>query len=197
MAQQIHQFNAIAFEENFNLRQIATHFPEARVTMRELHYTMQPGGAIYVFPFGGMVSHDLSADKREIELQRLRTAMPKLTARVVREDYTVAEDPIFKTGIVDGVLRLDRLTPGRAGIVALTVAQSGAMEYYENLVEDLFVRTRSLIDFMERRGTVPFRTRPLHRFIGEAIVTRTEVLSVLHLLDKPDEAWDDSAIDRI
>jgi uncharacterized Rmd1/YagE family protein len=71
------------------------------------------------------------------------------------------------------------------------------MEYYENLVEDLFERTRSLIEFMERRGTVRFRIRQLHRFIGEAIGTRTEVLSVLHLLDKPDEAWDDSAMDRI
>jgi len=115
----------------------------------------------------------------------------------VREDYTVAEDPAFKIGIVDGVLRVDRFTPARAGIVALTVAQSAAMEYYENLVDDLFARTGSLIDFMERRGTVPFRTRPLHRFIGEAIGTRTEVLSVLHLLDKPDEAWDDPAMDRI
>src|SRR5690348_8175183 len=104
MAAQIHQFHAIAFEENFNLRQIAAHFPEARVTMREVHYTIQPGGAIYVFPFGAMVSHDLPADRREAELQRLRTAVPKLTARVVREDYTVAEDPIFKTSIVDGVL---------------------------------------------------------------------------------------------
>jgi required for meiotic nuclear division protein 1 len=123
--------------------------------------------------------------------------MPKLTAKVVREDYTVAEDSAFKIGISDGVLRVDRFTPARAGIVALTVAQSAAMEYYENLVEDLFARTGSLIEFMERRGTVPFRTRPLHRFIGEAIGTRTEVLSVLHLLDKPDEAWDDPAMDRI
>ncbi|MEA2679338.1 MAG: hypothetical protein QOK03_1060, partial [Candidatus Binataceae bacterium] len=55
MAAQVHQFNAIAFEENFNLRQIAAHFPEARVTLRELRYTLQPGGAIYVFPFGVMV----------------------------------------------------------------------------------------------------------------------------------------------
>jgi hypothetical protein len=54
MAPQVHQFNAIAFEENFNLRQIAAHFPEARVTLRELRYTSQPGGAIYVFPFGAM-----------------------------------------------------------------------------------------------------------------------------------------------
>jgi required for meiotic nuclear division protein 1 len=197
MPTQFHQFNAIAFEENINLRQVAAHFPSARLTLRELRYTCPPNGAIYVFPFGAMVSHDISAEQRETELSRLRTAMPKLTARVLREDYTVAEDPVFKTGIADGVLRLDLFTPGRAAIVALTVAQSAAMEYYENLVEDLFVRTGSQIEFMERRGTVPFRTRPLHRFMGEAIVTRTEVLSVLHLLDKPDEAWDDPAIDLI
>ena len=118
MAALVHQFNAIAFEENINLRQIASHFPDARVTLRELHYKLPPDGAVYIFPFGVFVSHDLPADRREAELQRLRIALPKLTARVVREDYTVAEDPAFKTGIVDGVLRLDRFTAGRAGIVA-------------------------------------------------------------------------------
>jgi required for meiotic nuclear division protein 1 len=50
---------------------------------------------------------------------------------------------------------------------------------------------------MEARGTVPLSTRPLHRFIAEAITTRGEVLSILHLLDKPDEVWDDPAMDRI
>lgn len=196
MPPQLHQFNAIAFEENFNLRRLAPYFPDARVTMRELRHTIQPG-AVYVFPFGAIVTHDLTADQREAEVQRLRTAMPKLTARALREDYTVAEDPSFKIGIVDGVLRLDHFTTGRARVVALTVAQSAAMEYYERLVDDLFVRTGSLIESLEQYGTVSFRTRPLHRFIGEAIVTRTEVLAVLHLLDKPDETWDDPALDRI
>jgi uncharacterized Rmd1/YagE family protein len=197
MAALLHQFNAIAFEENFNLRSLAEHFPGARATVRELRHAIAPHGAVYVFPFGAIVTHDLPAEQRDAELMRVRTAMPKLTAKIVREDYTVAEDSSFKIGIVDGVLRLDRLTPARAGIVALTVAQSAAMEYYENLVEGLFARTGSLIESLESRGTVPFRTRPVHRFIGEAIVTRTEVLSVLHLLDKPDEAWDDPSMDRI
>jgi uncharacterized Rmd1/YagE family protein len=37
----------------------------------------------------------------------------------------------------------------------------------------------------------------LNRFIGEAILARNEVLSVLHLLDKPDATWEDAAMDRI
>jgi uncharacterized Rmd1/YagE family protein len=44
---------------------------------------------------------------------------------------------------------------------------------------------------------VPRRTPTLHQFIGRAIGTRTEVLAVLHLLDKPDATWDDPAMDRI
>ena len=71
------------------------------------------------------------------------------------------------------------------------------MEYYERIVETLFARTNALVERLERRGDVPLLTRPLHRFIGEAIGTRTEVLSVLHLLDKPDATWEDPGMDRI
>ena len=61
----------------------------------------------------------------------------------------------------------------------------------------MFERTRRLVERLERKGTTPLRTRPLHQFIGEAVGTRNEVLSVLHLLDKPDAAWDDPAMDAI
>jgi hypothetical protein len=131
------------------------------------------------------------------EVTRTGRTMRGLTAQVVREDYSVLEDPSFATGIQDGTLHVDRFTPGRAAIVALTMAQSAAMEYYERIVEALFERTNVLVERLEKKGTVPYRTRPLHRFIGEAITTRSEVLSILHLLDKPDATWDDPAMDHI
>ena len=139
----------------------------------------------------------LPPERREAELARLFKLGPKLTAQVIREDYSVLEDPGFSTGIVDGTLRVDRLTPARAGIVSLIVAQSAAMEYYERIVDRLSTRTGTFVERLERRGTVPLRTRRLHRFIGEAISTRSEVLQVLDLLDKPDAAWDDPEMDRI
>jgi uncharacterized Rmd1/YagE family protein len=71
------------------------------------------------------------------------------------------------------------------------------MEYYERIVDRLSLRAGSFVDRLEARGTVPMRTRQLMRFIGEAISTRSEVLQVLHLFDKPDAAWDDPEMDRI
>ena len=197
MPSRVHQFYAVAFEENFSLRQIAPAFPEARISPLEMFVPIEPDGGLYIFPFGAIVSHDVPVEQRERIFARLTRAMPKLTTRIIREDYSVLEDPAAPIGISGGMLRVDKLTSQRAEIVALTVAQSAAMEYYERIVDSLFARTSQLVERMASHGTVPYRITPLHRFIGEAISSRTEVLAVLHLLDKPDAAWEDPAMDLI
>jgi uncharacterized Rmd1/YagE family protein len=191
-----HQFAAIAFEENLSLRDLAPAFPGSRVSLRELQVPCD-GGEIYLYPFGAVVFHDVPPARRDAELARLREARPGLTTKVVRESFLVREEPGARVDIVDDLLVVDKLSPGRAAVVALIVAQSAAMEYYERIVENLFARTIRLVEPLERRGTVPLRTRGLHRFIGEAIATRSEVITVLSLLDKPDATWDDPALDRI
>ncbi len=191
-----HSFYAIAFVENLSLRELAGAFPRAQVGTHELRLPLDEGEG-FVYPFGVLVFRDTPRESREAELARLLRTFPRLTPEVVLEDFLVREEPEARISVSSGTLTLDRLTPDRAGIVALTMAQSAAMEYYERIVEQLFQRTGSLVTRLETRGTVPLRTRPLHRFIGEAISTRNEVLSVLHLLDKPDAVWDDPAMDRI
>jgi required for meiotic nuclear division protein 1 len=196
MAGTTHQFTAIAFEENLSLRELLPAFAGARLGHREL-YVPADGGEIFLYPFGAVVFHNVPPERREAELAQLHRTRPGLTTQVVRESFTVREEGGARVDIVEGTLVVDQLTPGRAAVVALIVAQSAAMEYYERIVEKLFTRTDALVDPLERRGTVPLRTRELHRFIGQAIGTRSEVISVLSLLDKPDATWDDPALDRI
>jgi uncharacterized Rmd1/YagE family protein len=193
-----HVFHAVAFVENLSLKDLAAaDYAGAHRTVHDLAYEAPGGGDVFIFPFGAIVFRDVAAPAREAEMARLRRVRPGLTAATVIEELTVREDPGRVPDVANGVLTLDRLTPERTNVVALTVAQSAAMEYYERIVEEMFTRTDRLVERMEKLGTVPFRTRPLHRFIGAAIGTRNEVLSVLHLLDKPDEAWDDPGMDRI
>ncbi len=189
-------FRAVAFVENLSLKELAAAYPEAKRSPHQLSFAAH-GGEVFIYPFGAIVFRDLPPAAQQAELGRLRRARAGLTETTVIEELAVREDPGRAPVVADGVLTLDRATPGRASIVALTVAQSAAMEYYERIVEEMFTRTDRLVDRMEARGTVPLRTRPMHKFIGAAIGTRNEVLSVLHLLDKPDEAWDDAGIDRI
>jgi len=194
-----HKFHAVAFEENLSLRDLAPHYSDGKLGAHEIHVALEGGGDVFLFPFGTIVFRDVEDERRERELARLQQARPGLTTQVVREEYAVREDPdVRKTGFAeDGALVITKMTPGRASVIALTVAQSAAMEYYERIVASLFTRTSNLVQRLERSGTVSWRVRPLHRFIGEALSTRAEVLEVLHLLDKPDAAWDDPSMSFI
>ncbi len=195
-------FSAVAFEENLSLRELAPRIPGSRATSGEIRWRLgtepSSGGQAFAYAFGAVVFLDATRAERDAAIATLRATLPHLTTQVVREDFTVRIDPAATAiTLLDGVLVLDRLTPERAGIVAQTVAQSAAMEYYERIVDALFERTGALVGRLEQRGTVSLSTRPLHRFIGEAVATRHEVITVLHLLDKPDAVWDDPGMDRI
>ena len=183
----VHVFRAVAFVENLSLKELASAYPEARRTPHELAFHMPGGGDVYIYPFGAIVFRDATPAERDAEIIRLGRARPGLTSATVIEEFTVREDPGSKATV----------SGERATVIALTVAQSAAMEYYERIVEEMFARTGRIVDQLESRGSVPFRTRPLHKFIGAAVSTRNEVLTILHLLDKPDEAWDDPGMDRI
>lgn len=198
MSGPIHTFFATAFIENLPLKELLPHYPNAKRSPHMLWYAPPAGGTVFLFPFGAVVFHDVPVGAREGELARLRVARSVLTsAQGTDDEFTVREEPEARPDMVDGVLVLDRLEFQRSSVVALTMAQSAAMDYYERIVDQMFTRTEKLVDRLEQTGTVPARTRHLHKVIGATVGTRNEVLSVLHLLDRPDALWDDPGADRV
>ncbi|HET9298758.1 MAG TPA: RMD1 family protein [Candidatus Polarisedimenticolaceae bacterium] len=192
-----HSFVAVAYVDDLPLSWIASLVKEPKSTPHELRAALPEGGEVFAFPFGALVFRDVEAKVRDAFLASLHARHPRFVPNVVREEFSAFERPGARVGLAEGRLVVDRMSPSRAAVVALIVAQSAAMETYERIVEDLFGRTRTLVERLERRGIMPLRTRLLHRFIGEAVGRRSEVLSTLHLLDKPDATWDDPAMDRI
>jgi uncharacterized Rmd1/YagE family protein len=196
-----HEYHAIAFVENFPLREMSAEIASGTMPApaggRPLHDLRLPlgEGEVFYFSFGAIVFRDIAPEDREAEITRLGHNRPLVPAA----DETVRvrvfdEAPL---GVDKGCLTVDTLTPGRSQIIALTVAQSAAAEYYERIVDEMFGRTAEWVDGLEKRGTVEMSVRPLHRFIGHAVGIRSEVITVLHLLDKPDETWDDPSMDAI
>lgn len=198
MIDHVHTFYALAFVENFSLKDLVVRYPEAKRTHHRLWFSASSGGTVFMFPSGAVVFQDMGQATREAEVLRLRRALPNLSdAQVFTEEFSVHEVEGARPDIENGVLIVDQLTFERAGVVAVSIAQSAAMEYYERIVDQMFTETDRLVERLEKVGTMPIFTRRLHRFIGAAIGTRSEVLSVLHLFDKPDAAWDDPGAEKI
>src|SRR3989442_4736618 len=197
MTPRTHQFAAVACEETLALRKLAAAYPDAGLGLREMRVPVGDDEEIFIYPYGAVVFHDVPPERREMELARLGRARPGLTRQVVRESFTVREEPGSRVDIVDGNLVVDKFGDSRAAVVALIVAQSAALEYYERIVERLFARTIGLVEPLERYGSVSTRIRGRHRFIVDAIATPNEAFTLLALLDKPDATWDDPQMDRI
>jgi required for meiotic nuclear division protein 1 len=196
-----HEYHAVAFAENFPLREMVGEIPgestPVPISGRPVYDLRRPSGngEVFYFSFGVVVFRDVSIEDRQAEITRLSRSRPLLQA--AEETLRVRVVDRAPLGVEGGLLTVDELTPGRSRIIALTVAQSVAVEYYERIVDEMFERTSEWVAKLEKRGTVEMSVRPLHRFIGHAVGTRSEVITVLHLLDKPDETWDDASMDAI
>ncbi len=94
-------------------------------------------------------------------------------------------------------LVLDHISPERADVVAMTLAQSANMEYYEGMVNIIWNKVSGLVSDLRLYGRVAPRPTKWHKFIGEAVSMRNEVVGVLHLLDRPDLIWEDPTMDSL
>jgi len=92
------------------------------------------------------------------------------------------------------VREIDRRT---VELVALVAAQSAAMEYYEEDVDQVLARLNKLSESLAETGKLTARTRELLRFVGSGMSTHNQVVFTLSLLDTPQLAWEDEALDRI
>lgn len=190
-------YDAVAFVDDFSPHELQTLFPGAQGGGQQVRQPIGEAGELFAYSFGAVVFCNVPRERREQELSRLRAVRPQLRTEVVRESYRVRVAPAAPIGVRDGALWVDQLSPSRSEVVALTVAQSAAMEYYESIAERLFARLSEWVGLLEKHGTIPVRTRRLHRFIAEAVGSRNEILAVLHLLDRPDAVWDDPGLGRI
>ena len=82
-------------------------------------------------------------------------------------------------------------------LVSLVAAQSAAMEYYEEDVDQVFGRLQKASANLAETGKLSARTRELLRFIGSGMSTHNQVVFTLSLLDTPQLAWEDETLDRI
>lgn len=82
-------------------------------------------------------------------------------------------------------------------IVALIVAQSTALEYFENRTQTMLERSNAYIKDLSLKGRVPFKDKQLLKIIGQTAATRQEVLSHLAVLDTPEETWENKQLEGL
>lgn len=152
---------------------------------------------VIAYDFGAIVFFGVepAEQKRLVEL---------VLAKVGPEPHPPMEESIT-IEVVAGEkvdVRFDRVRVGAldaslAQVIALVLAQSVAMEYYEEDVDLIMTRLRTISEVLAQTGKFRGSVRELMKFIGSGMVTRNQVVFTLALLDTPAFAWNDETLDTL
>lgn len=147
--------------------------------------------------FGGLVCWNCSDELR----QQLRDAVAELPDSGDRSDEVSDELEVITGQPEDSVVfervSLRELTREKLKILSVALAQSVALEFFENRVREALRQSEPIVVLLRQEGRLRRTEKQVIQAVGFAMEVRSAVLANLTLFDSPPEAWESAAISRL
>lgn len=193
---------AFGFAGTFKVRELPACFPGAalRLTKNHLVATYAADRLAVAFDFGALVCVNMAPAERAEVLARLLAATDHAEPHAPLEEDFVLE--VRADAPASGEVRFDRVVVPALGhdvveLITRLLAQSVAIDYYEEDLEAILADLGSRAQELARRGRNLGSSRQLARFVGQTIATRNQIIAALAVLDKPAATWESEALDRL
>jgi len=152
------------------------------------------------FDFGAVVFVNVAAEERARVLgdvrRRVATDEPHAP---LEEDFLIeiaADAPPQGKVAFDRVV-LAEVTPAAVELIALLVAQSVAIDYYEEDLQEILANLGQKTEWMAKKGRIPGSRAEMIRVVAGALNTKNQFVAALAVLDKPLVTWENAALDRL
>jgi uncharacterized Rmd1/YagE family protein len=191
--------NAYGFAGTFKLRELISIFPPgvARVEKDRLIAGWGDGRWALAYDFGALVFIGVDASDQVTYVHSLARKLGAEPHAPLTENFLIQVEAGASQEVRFDRLVIGELSLGVVEIVAEMLAQSVAMDYYAQDVNEIEEATDRIAAELRKVGRVPGGVRALTQFIGLCIATRNDVISTLALFDKPDATWENEALDRL
>lgn len=147
--------------------------------------------------FGAVVFLGQTEAECEASLTAILAQLPKEPHPPLHQAFTIDLDPSAKARVEFDRIVAPTLDVPVAELAGLVLAQSVAMEYYDEDVSALSARVDELARQLQARGRLRGTTADATRFIGDILVTRNQIVLTLSLLDAPPLTWEDPRWDGL
>jgi uncharacterized Rmd1/YagE family protein len=174
----------------------AGHAERVRVTKTIAIARYGPTAWIVVHDFGAVVFVGMDPPECDRVMKAI-LAQHEETRAPLEESFAIEIEP----GAAPAV-KFDRVVVGELDgrvveIIALVVAQSVAMEYYEGDVDATVAALEQTSRRLAKEGRLRGSARGLMRFIGRGMVMRSQAIHTLSLLESPGATWENEPLDRL
>ncbi|MFN8355136.1 MAG: RMD1 family protein [Spirosomataceae bacterium] len=114
-----------------------------------------------------------------------------------REDFTVHVERSKPFSLQYDSLTVETLTDDTVRIIALNIAQSVSLDYYEDLTYQILKSTQQLTEELEKKGRLNSSKTDLLKFIGRTLNIKNSIIDNLYIFDAPDIVWESEFLEKI
>ena len=171
--------------------------PEPTLTLGPLTLAAGAAGLVVLFRYGAVVFFNLTDSEQKSFLKEIRPRIEGPLRRPETEDvqlHVVGKQP---EGVTPEGIGIADTSLARLQIVAITLARSVALAYYESAMVGAFDLIEPLARGLEKPGAGGRRLRELLRHIGGTLLVQHKVIGRVEIQDKPDLLWEHPAVERL
>ncbi|MFH1829269.1 MAG: RMD1 family protein [Pseudomonadota bacterium] len=192
-------FHAYHLTETLKLKEIDRLFESEALakSATKLIYKEDDNSYFFIYRFGSIIFFNVDAARRNAVIERIKTVIGEKLEILTSEDFGVEISSDGKIYVGFELASIDTLALDRIELLAFILAQSTALEYFEFKVNEMLGKTGDIGQTLKIRGRLLRKASDIKRFIGQCITTKQNLVASLYLLDKPDETWEDQALDKL
>jgi uncharacterized Rmd1/YagE family protein len=198
----VYQCHAYGFAAQFKVREVAACFTGARLRLSKTQAVAeyQPDGWALAFDFGAVVFVNVSAEERARVLGEIRRRVATDEPHPpLEEDFlieTVPGTPAHGRVSFDRVM-VDELNAPSVELIALLLAQSVAIDYYEEDLQEVLASLDRRTEAMAVRGKLSGSRSEVIKFVARTLSTKNQIIAALAVLDKPLVTWERESLDKL
>ncbi|RMD71394.1 MAG: RMD1 family protein [Gammaproteobacteria bacterium] len=154
-------------------------------------------GCAVLFRYGAVVLFNLSAMEEASFLEHLRPFIhdPLPEEAIETEEVDIHLDPQGQDRVEGGDIYLQNFSYTRLQVVAIILAKSVVLAYYETKVTGVFERIEPLAVALQK-GRGWRKARQLLRYIGETLLIQHRMVGRVEVLEKPEFLWEHGELER-
>ena len=100
-----------------------------------------------------------------------------------------------KIDIIDGVIQSSELDIPSRQLIAVSLARTVVMDFFETKVDHLLKQFTDIIEHFTQTGRSKLSGKSLLRLAGAAMSINNQTVSHMAMLDKPDFIWNNTSLD--
>ncbi|MDQ3046622.1 MAG: RMD1 family protein, partial [Bacteroidota bacterium] len=192
------QLIAYQIAENTNIKKFKAEYKGELSSSSTFELFYRYGnGYIFVVNYGVVVFANVDEIQRNAFISHLKPYCQNHLDTILHEDFRIDKSENAQPEFSYHGLMVNEINSDVVRIAMLQLAQSLALDFYEQHAQQLFDETVELTTQLEKFGTLKISKKNLLKFIGKTLNTKNRIIDNLYIFDTPPVVWENELLDKV